>query len=64
MKFQVVIEKEGDWYVVECPTIPGCVSQGRTKEEALRNIAEAIRGCLEVRKEMGLPTLEVAEVRV
>jgi predicted RNase H-like HicB family nuclease len=34
---------------VECPSIPGCVSQGATKEEAIKNIREAIQGCLEAR---------------
>ena len=44
-------EGEDGWYVVECPAIPGCVSQGRTVEEALKNIKDAIRGCLEVLNE-------------
>ena len=39
----VTLEKdEGCWYVVECPAIPGCVSQGRTEEKALDNIRDAI----------------------
>ena len=51
-KFPVTIylDEEG-WYVVECPVIPGCMSQGRTEEEALRNIQEAIQLCLEVQGE-------------
>ncbi len=49
MKFKVVIsEGEDGWYVVECPALPGCVSQGKTVEEALENIKDAIQGCLEV----------------
>jgi predicted RNase H-like HicB family nuclease len=57
---------EDGWWVVECPSLPGCVSQGRTEEEALENIKEAIQACLEVRRELGLPesvirrTVEVA----
>lgn len=52
----VTLERdEGDWYVVECPAIPGCVSQGRTEEEALENIRDAITECLAVRAEEGLP---------
>jgi predicted RNase H-like HicB family nuclease len=35
---------EDGYWVVECPSLPGCVSQGRTKEEAIVNIKEAIRG--------------------
>ena len=48
---QVILSPGEDGYwVVECPSLPGCLSQGRTKEEALANIREAIRGyvaCLE-----------------
>ena len=50
---------------VECPSIPGCVSQGSTREEALDNIKEAIQLCLEVRAEQGLPlTIETRQVEV
>lgn len=56
MKFNVTIDRDEDGlWVVECPSIPGCVSQGSTKEEALKNIEEAIRLCLGVRAEQGLP---------
>jgi len=57
---------EDGWWVIECPSLPGCISQGRTEEEALENIKEAIQACLEVRRELGLPesvirrTVEVA----
>lgn len=52
MKYKVVIsEGEDGWYVVECPSIPGCISQGRTIEEALENIKDAIQGCLDVLNE-------------
>ena len=44
-------------YVVECPSVPGCISQGRSAEEAEVNIKEAIRECLEVRAEKGLPLI-------
>ncbi|MGQ9626746.1 MAG: type II toxin-antitoxin system HicB family antitoxin [Anaerolineae bacterium] len=66
MKFQVFIERDEEgWYVVECPAIPGCVSQGRTEEEALKNIKEAIELCLEVRREKGLPlTVKALEIEV
>jgi predicted RNase H-like HicB family nuclease len=51
--------------VADCPAIPGCISQGRTEEEALRNIEEAIRGCLEARAAHGMPlTVAVREVEV
>ncbi len=40
---------EDGWTVAECPVIPGCISQGRTRDEALQNIWEAIELCLETR---------------
>jgi len=66
MRFQVTLDRDEDGvWVVECPAIPGCVSQGSSKEEALRNIEEAIALCLEVRAERGLPlTIETREVEV
>jgi len=66
MKLPVILERdESGMIVVECPAIPGCVSQGRTEEEALANIKEAIIGCLEVRAEQGLPlTVRMVEVDV
>jgi predicted RNase H-like HicB family nuclease len=66
MKFTVTIDRDEDGaWVVECPSIPGCVSQGLTKEEALENIKEAIQLCLEVRAERGLPlTVETRQVEV
>jgi predicted RNase H-like HicB family nuclease len=66
MRFQVTLDRDEDGvWVVECPSIPGCVSQGATREEALKNIEEAIALCLEVRAERGLPlTIETREVEV
>jgi predicted RNase H-like HicB family nuclease len=66
MMFTVMIDRDEDGvWVVECPSIPGCVSQGKTKEEALENIKEAIQLCLEVRAERGLPlTVETRQVEV
>lgn len=65
-KFPVTVyQDEEGWYVVECPVIPGCMSQGKTEEEALQNIREAILLCLEVRRERGLPlTIRSLEVEV
>jgi predicted RNase H-like HicB family nuclease len=66
MKFPTVIDRDEDgMWVVECPAIPGCVSQGRTRAEALENIREAIALCLEVRAERGMPlTFEISQVEV
>jgi predicted RNase H-like HicB family nuclease len=56
MKFSVTIDRDEDGvWIVECPSIPGCVSQGHTKAEALENIKDAISACLQVRAERGLP---------
>jgi predicted RNase H-like HicB family nuclease len=50
MSFNVTVEKDEDGvWIVECPSIPGCVSQGQTIEEALENVKDAIRLCIEVR---------------
>jgi predicted RNase H-like HicB family nuclease len=66
--FRVVVEKcEEGGFVVSCPALPGCHSQGETEEEALRNIREAIEGCLEVLNERakGVSTAgKVVEVAV
>src|SRR6185312_4129735 len=66
MKFQVTIYRDEDSvWIVECPAIPGCVSQGDTRAKALRNIADAIKHCLEVRAERGMPlTVETSQVEV
>ncbi len=66
MKFMAVIERDEDGkWVIECPSIPGCVSQGDTRDEALANIREAIAACLEVRAEQGMPlTVETRQIEV
>ncbi len=66
MKLNVTIDRDEDGvWIVECPSIPGCVSQGATKDEALVNIREAIALCMEVRAEQGLPlTIETQQVEV
>lgn len=47
MRFRVILEQDEDGvFVAQCPTLPGCVSQGRTRAEALTNIQDAIRGYL------------------
>jgi predicted RNase H-like HicB family nuclease len=48
MKYRIIIEQDEDgMYVAECPALPGCISQGKTREEALENIRDAIKGYLE-----------------
>lgn len=55
MKFNVTIDRDEDGvWIVECPSILGCVSQGETKDQALENIQHAIAACLQVRLDRGL----------
>lgn len=63
VKFKVVLEKgEDGYYVATVPTLPGCISQGKTKEEALENIKEAIELYLEVLQEKELEKTNKAEI--
>lgn len=66
MKFLITIYQDEDGiYIAECPSIPGCVSQGETEQEAERNIQDAIRECLEVRAEKGMPlTVTTRQIEV
>jgi len=66
VKFNVTVDRDEDGvWIVECPAIPGCVSQGQTKSQALQNIKEAIALCLEVRAEKGLPlTIETRQIEI
>ena len=66
MKFVVTLERDEDGiWVTECSSIPGCISEGKTEDEALVNIREAIIGCLEVRAERGMPlTVATREVEI
>jgi len=66
LKLLVTLTQDEDGvFVAECPSIPGCVSQGKTEEEAMNNIREAIRECLEVRAERGMPlTVTTREIEV
>ena len=66
MRFIVTIDRDEDGvWVVECPSIPDCVSQGVTRQKALANVQDAIRACLNVRSARGVPlTVETHEVEV
>jgi predicted RNase H-like HicB family nuclease len=66
MRFHVTLDRDEDGvWIAECPAIPGCVSQGTSRDEALANVREAIKSCLEVRSEQGLPlTVETRQVEV
>ncbi|MGC8990606.1 MAG: type II toxin-antitoxin system HicB family antitoxin [Verrucomicrobiia bacterium] len=68
MKFRVIIEPDEDGvFVAECPALPGCVSQGKTRKEAMANICDAIQGYLASLKKHGEPippgiTEEIVEI--
>lgn len=56
---QVILRPgEDGWWIVECPSLPGCITQGQTKEEALTNIREAIKGYIAALEEDELPVPE------
>lgn len=58
MRQVVLYPGENGYWVAECPSLPGCVSQGTSKEDAIRNIREAIEGYILALKEDGLPIPE------
>jgi len=66
MKLLVTLERdESGMLVAECPSLPGCISQGETEAAALTNIREAIQACLAARKANNLPlSVEVREVEI
>ena len=53
-EFTAVVERDGEWFIAYCPEIPGANGQGRTKEDCLRNLADAIDLILEDRRADGL----------
>ena len=56
MKYRVIIERDEDgMFIVECPALPGCISQGKTRSEALENIKDAIAGYLAGLRKHGDP---------
>ena len=56
MKFRILIEQDEDGlFIAECPSLPGCVSQGESRSQALENIQDAIKGYLESLKKHGEP---------
>ena len=56
MKYRIILEQDEDGiFVAECPSLPGCVSQGKDRKEALNNIKDAIKGYLESLKKHNEP---------
>jgi predicted RNase H-like HicB family nuclease len=62
-EFTAIIERDKEWFVAYCPEIPGSNGQGRTKEEARENLAEAIALILEDRREDALRGVPADVVR-
>lgn len=58
MRRVILFPGEDGYWVVECPSLPGCISQGRTKEDAVANIREAIELYVQTLHERGLPVPE------
>jgi len=58
MRQVLIYPGEDGYWVAECPSLPGCISQGKNREEAISNIKEAIEGYLVVLKEDGLAVPE------
>ena len=58
MKFVITLFQDEDGvFIAECPSIPGCVSQGKTESEAESNICQTIKECLDVREAKGRPLM-------
>ncbi len=58
MRQVVIYAGEDGYWVAECPSLPGCISQGKTRETAIANIKEAIRGYVSALKADHLPVPE------
>ena len=70
MRYRILIEQDEEgMFVVECPSLPGCISQGKTRKEALVNIQDAMKGYLESLKKHNEPippsiNEEIVEVEI
>ncbi len=66
MKLQVTIVTDEDGiFIAECPSIPGCISQGKTMDEAMKNIMEAAKECIAAREEQGMsPTVTTRDIEI
>jgi len=56
MRFRIIVEQDEDGiFVAECPTLPGCISQGKTRDEAVENVKDAMQGYIESLKKHNEP---------
>jgi predicted RNase H-like HicB family nuclease len=58
MRQELLYPGEDGYWVAECPSLPGCISRGKTKEQAIANVKEAIEGYIAALEEDGLPVPE------
>ncbi|MBI5815674.1 MAG: type II toxin-antitoxin system HicB family antitoxin [Nitrospinae bacterium] len=58
MRQVLVYRGEDGFWIAECPSLPGCISQGETRDEAITNVRDAIEGYIEVLREDGVPVPE------
>jgi len=58
MRQVIIYPGEDGYWVAECPSLPGCISQGKTKEEVVVNVKEAIQGYIAALEEDDLPVPE------
>ena len=66
-EFTAIVERDGDWFIAYCPEIPGANGQGRTREECISDLAEAIELILQDRREdalRGIPKDAIRETVV
>jgi predicted RNase H-like HicB family nuclease len=64
-EFNAIVEEDGEWFIAYCPEIPGANGQGRTKEECLKSLSDAIHLILEDRRQdalRGIPSGAIQEV--
>ena len=65
MKYRILIEQDEDGiFVAECPSLPGCISQGKTRKEVIDNIQDAIEGYLESLKKHAEPIPSTIEEEI
>ncbi len=62
-EFTAIIERDGEWFIAYCPEIPGANGQGKTKDEAVASLAQAIALILEDRREDGLRGIPADAIR-
>ncbi len=64
MSYDVYIVQDGEWFIADVPALPGCMSQGRTEEEAIKNIKDAINGYLCVVKKHNIKLPDPKVIRI